>query len=77
MRSESGGEIVAKFRLSTRCHNCRAKTARVIEVPDAEDAPTEPDDLLASAFLARLPFRCGKCENPIGTILSVSPLPLH
>lgn len=77
MRSVPGGEIVARFRLSMRCHNCRAKTASVVEVPDADGAPTDVEDLLSSAFLARVPFRCGKCENPIGTILSVSPLPLH
>ena len=72
--SENGEGIAARFKLHIRCENCVHDTARVLEVPDAEDAPTSIDDLLESAYLARQRFVCIHCDNPIGLIASIMQL---
>lgn len=74
MRFEAEKSIAARFRLGMRCHNCAAKSSRTVDVPDGDDAPVDVDSFLASAFLARLPFRCAKCENAIASIVTVSPI---
>lgn len=71
------GRIVARFRLSLRCHNCRLRAISVVSVPGAEDAPCDIDELLESEFLQRQPFKCAKCDNPSAQLLGVSTLELH
>lgn len=71
------GQIIARFRLALRCHNCRQKAISVVSVPGAEDAPCDIDDLLASEFLARQPFKCSKCDNPSAELLAVTTIELR
>ena len=53
--------IVARFKLHLRCDNCAREVAKVIEVPDVEDAPRDVEELLESEFLRRqfVHCRCG------------------
>ncbi|HEV2557279.1 MAG TPA: hypothetical protein VGU45_01510 [Microvirga sp.] len=69
-------EIVARFWLHTRCHNCHHLTERTLDVPEADDAPRYEEDLIGSELLARLQFKCGRCENPIGSLVGLKTLPL-
>lgn len=63
--------VRARFLMRLRCHNCHHMTARTIESPDIEDAPTCVEELLESAWLSRQNFGCAQCENTIATLISV------
>ena len=71
------GEIAARFRLNMRCHNCKAKSCQIVDVPHGDDAPTDVDSFLGSAMVERLPFKCVRCDNVIASILTVSPVSLN
>ncbi|MCE4223438.1 hypothetical protein HCU64_06715 [Methylobacterium sp. C25] len=63
--------IRAAFTLRLRCHHCLKITCRELISPDVEDAPSDIDELLGSAWLSRQTFACGECENPIATLVSI------
>lgn len=63
--------VRAAFTLRLRCHHCLRITCRELISPDLDDAPTDIDELLESAWLRRQTFACGQCDNPIATIVSV------
>ncbi|WP_428031525.1 hypothetical protein [Ancylobacter sp.] len=46
----------------------------ILDVPAVDDAPTDIDDLLESAFLQRQRFVCASCDMPIGLIAGVAKL---
>lgn len=46
----------------------------VLDVPDVDEAPTDIEALLESAFLQRQQFVCPKCDNPIGQIAGIAQL---
>lgn len=66
--------IAARFRLHLRCEQCVTECKRILDVPLADDAPTDIEDLLESAFLQRQSFVCSVCECPIGVIAAVAKL---
>lgn len=61
----------ARFQLLQRCHNCERNQSRILDVPDVEDAPSDIDELMESAFLQSQRFKCRECEGFIGTIVAV------
>lgn len=63
--------VRAAFTLRLRCHHCLKITCRALLSPDLEDAPSDIDELLGSAWLQRQTFACGQCENPIATLVSI------
>jgi hypothetical protein len=62
--------IARSFKLHLRCTNCLKPAVRLLDVPEAEDAPRDVEELMDSAVLGRLSFTC-KCGNVIGQIVSV------
>lgn len=68
--------VAARFKLHLQCENCRRNTARVLNVPAADDAPRDIDELLESAFLQAQRFTCAQCESAIGTIVGINRLDL-
>lgn len=66
-----GSVLAARFRLHLRCEHCVAESKMVLDVPEADEAPTDIEALLDSAFLQRQKFVCPKCDNPIGLIAGV------
>lgn len=75
--SFQASEIVARFWVHMRCQNCHHVIGREVEVPDVDDAPRHASELLDGELLRRLSFRCFKCENPIGSAVSVKSLKLR
>lgn len=63
--------VRAAFTLRLRCHHCLKITCRPLLSPDLEDAPSDINELLESAWLQRQTFACAQCENPIATLVSV------
>ncbi|MBS9476202.1 hypothetical protein [Ancylobacter radicis] len=74
MQSNGSGVVAARFRLHLRCEQCVTECKRILDVPRADDAPTDIEELLESAFLRRQNFICGVCESPIGVIAAVAKL---
>lgn len=62
---------IAQFRAHYRCLNCEKNTSQMINVPDAEDAPCDIDELVESAFFQSLRFRCQVCEGFIGQVIAI------
>ena len=73
---EDAHSIAARFRLHLRCEHCLLESRMVLEVPAVEDAPTDIDELLESAFLGRQSFMCAGCDTSIGIIAGVAQLRL-
>lgn len=71
-----GMGLAARFRLRLRCESCVRESQVVLDVPAVEDAPTDIDELLESAFLERQRFMCPECEGLIGSIASIAKLRL-
>jgi hypothetical protein len=72
MSEEGGGRIIARFKVHVRCDNCLRDDSHVLDVPDADEAPTSVDDLAESAFLERQRFTCSRCEYPIGLVTGIA-----
>lgn len=66
-----GMGYAAVFELGVRCHNCRKHHVSHLAIPDEEGAPTSVDELLESAFLTDIRFRCTRCDGSIGSIITV------
>lgn len=63
--------IAARFKLHYRCLNCERNICRHLDVPDADEAPRDVDELLDSAFLQNQRYFCDGCESFIGTLIAV------
>jgi hypothetical protein len=63
--------IRARFRLHYHCLNCEKNTFRSIEVPDVEDAPSDVEELLASALFQNLRYKCQVCEGFIAQVVAI------
>lgn len=66
--------IAASFMLFLLCPNCMRTSSKQIDVPNAEDAPQDIDELSESAFLANQAFGCVACESAIGEIVAIKKL---
>jgi hypothetical protein len=62
----------ASFTLHIRCVNCLRESIKALEVPLVDDAPLDPDELMESAFLDGVRYRCGQCEGMAGQIFGIS-----
>jgi ribosomal protein S27E len=62
------------FKVYVRCPNCQKDYGSRLVPPDAEDAPTDIDELLESNFLREQKFKCQDCESPIGVVTGVKML---
>lgn len=72
-----GAAIRARFRLHLRCDNCIKESIRTLDVPEADDAPCDIDELLDSAFLQSQRFSCDACETPIALIAGIRQIRLR
>lgn len=61
----------ARFALQIRCDNCLRESERVVELPVGDDVPRDADELIASVFLERIPFRCQPCGGVIGRLIGI------
>ncbi len=62
------------FKVYVRCLNCQKDYGTTLQPPEADDAPTDIDELLESNFLSSQRFKCGDCESPIATVTGVKAL---
>ncbi len=69
--------LAARFKLHLQCENCRRTRAVILDVPEADDAPRDVDELMDSAFLQQQRFDCLVCESGIGTIVGVNRLAIE
>lgn len=61
----------ASFELHIRCDNCMRETVKTLDVPNVDDAPTDPEDLIDSAFLQSIPYRCTTCQCQVGQLFKI------
>ncbi|MFK4826021.1 hypothetical protein ACI0FM_14715 [Paenochrobactrum sp. BZR 588] len=57
------------FTLHVRCENCMRESFMGVAVPKEDGSPTDVDELLESAVLNNLPFKCSKCPSLIGKVI--------
>lgn len=57
------------FTLHVRCENCMRESFMGVAVPKADGSPNDVDELLESAVLSNLPFKCSKCPSLIGKVI--------
>lgn len=60
------------FTMHFCCTNCLKQLARVVHVPQVEDAPYDVDSFVESAAAARVRFSCSRCEGTIGKLIAVT-----
>ncbi|MBA8846229.1 hypothetical protein HD884_002159 [Ochrobactrum intermedium] len=60
------------FALHIRCENCMVEAVRGVTVPVCTDMPRDADELLESALLGDMSFRCVHCQGVIGRLLNVT-----
>lgn len=60
------------FALLIRCSNCARDSEQEILVPCVDDAPSDVQEFLESAVLARFSYSCIDCESAIGRIIDVT-----
>lgn len=58
------------LKLHVRCHNCLKLYQQSVPVPVGEDVPHDAEELVESAFVRDLKFRCPKCEAVFGEIVA-------
>ncbi|TBY40866.1 hypothetical protein [Rhizobium leguminosarum] len=61
----------AAFKLHIRCDNCMRESIKAVNVPFADDAPMDPEDLIDSAFLRSIPYYCRPCSGVIGRLFKI------
>jgi hypothetical protein len=64
--------IARNFKLFMRCEGCRAESVQILNVPDADGAPRDVDDLLCSSLLQRQMFVCRVCQGNIAALTGVT-----
>lgn len=62
------------FELHIRCENCFRETVHILEVPGADEAPQDAEDLAESGLLSNLRYCCARCESLIGRLFAVMPV---
>jgi hypothetical protein len=62
----------ARFQLHIRCANCLRDSSPVLNVPDADDAPSDVEELLESAVLQQFRFECDDCGSAIASLVGVN-----
>jgi hypothetical protein len=65
-------EAGVRFQLFVRCTNCLRDTSPVLDVPVADDAPTDVDELLESAALQQFRFECQDCGSAIASLVGAN-----
>lgn len=65
-------EYRATFELHLRCENCMRESRKVVNVPNVDDAPCDPEDLIDSAFLQSIPYSCRHCHGSIGKLFRIN-----
>ncbi len=60
------------FTLHIRCENCMRDARRGLTVPVCADMPRDADELLESALLGDMSFRCAHCQGVIGRLFDIS-----
>jgi len=56
--------------LHVRCPHCLKLFQQVVPVPVGSGVPLDGDELIESAFIRDLEFRCPKDESPFGEIVA-------
>jgi len=69
--------VIARFWLHVRCHNCRKLIERTIDIPDVDDAPRSKEELRESGILRGMTFRCPRCDGQSGTVVAVKDVLPH
>ena len=69
--------IASRFKMHLRCLNCRRNSVHMLDVPEADDAPCDVEELMESAFLQSWKYACLACESSIGTIVCVNRVELE
>lgn len=64
-------EYKARFHLHLRCENCMRESMKAVDVPNVDDAPCDPEDLIDSAFLQSIPYSCRHCDGRIGRLFKI------
>lgn len=59
------------FDLHVRCENCQRPSVQTVHVPQGDYAPRDPDELLDSAFLETVRYRCRHCDCVIGQLFKI------
>jgi hypothetical protein len=60
------------FTLHIRCENCMRDSERAVELPIGDDVPRDAEELIESAFLGQLTFRCQPCGCVIGRLVGIT-----
>ncbi|MDQ0132632.1 hypothetical protein J2T08_000533 [Neorhizobium galegae] len=47
------------------------ESVREVDVPDVDDAPIDPEDMIDSAFLQSIPYHCQPCGSVIGRLFNI------
>ena len=59
------------FSLLVRCENCMRESFMGVAVPQGDDSPSDVDELMDSAVLHNLPFKCSACPSLIGKVMCI------
>lgn len=59
------------FTVFMKCENCLLPHEHKLSVPIEEDTPSTIDELLESAALQHIPFKCRRCESTIAKVVAV------
>lgn len=65
-------EYKARFELRIRCDNCMRESMKTVDVPNVDDAPCYPEDLVDSNFLQTIRYRCRHCDCLIGRLEGIT-----
>jgi hypothetical protein len=57
--------------LHIRCENCTRESTKKVDVPAADDAPIDPEDLIDCAFLQSIAYQCRPCGGVIGRLFRI------
>ncbi|GAA5540418.1 hypothetical protein Brsp02_01020 [Brucella sp. NBRC 113783] len=60
------------FTLHIRCENCLREARRGLSVPACAEMPRDADELVESALLSGMEFRCVHCQGVIGRLVDVT-----
>ena len=56
--------------LHVRCGNCLKLYAQDVAIPEEVDEYIDPEELVQSAFVSEMPFRCPQCEAVYAEIIA-------
>jgi hypothetical protein len=67
--------VARSFKLHIKCGNCRHDSAKVLQIPEVDDAPQDVDELLDSGCMQQIGFECTRCGSQIGRLVAVTKSP--